>query len=75
MKSKATPDPAGKLVRLALVEDVAEMRESWCKLIDGLPGLRCVCACASGREALRVLPGMAPDIIVMDIQMPGMTGI
>jgi len=75
MKSPATPHPGGKLVRLALVEDVAEMRESWRQLIDGLPGFRCVCTCASGREALRVLPAEAPDVIVMDIQMPGMTGI
>jgi len=75
MKSPATPHPGGKLVRLALVEDVTEMRESWRQLIDGLPGFRCVCTCASGREALRVLPAEAPDVIVMDIQMPGMTGI
>jgi len=75
MKSHSTSNPGGKLVRLALVEDVAEMRESWQQLINGLPGFRCVCTCASGREALRVLPAEAPDVIVMDIQMPGMTGI
>jgi DNA-binding NarL/FixJ family response regulator len=75
MKPNPTRNPGGKLVRLALVEDVAEMRESWRQLIDGLPGFRCVCTCASGREALRVLPAEAPDVIVMDIQMPGMTGI
>jgi len=75
MKSQPTSNPGGKLVRLALVEDVAEMRESWQQLINGLPGFRCVCTCASGREALRVLPAEAPDVIVMDIQMPGMTGI
>jgi len=62
-------------VRLALVEDVAEMRESWQQLINGLPGFRCSCTCSSGREALRVLPAEAPDVIVMDIQMPSMTGI
>lgn len=75
MKAQSTSNPGGKLVRLALVEDVAEMRESWQQLINGLPGFRCVCTCASGREALRVLPAEAPDVIVMDIQMPGMTGI
>ena len=75
MKSKPTSGSAGKLVRLALVEDVEEMRESWRQLIDGLPGFRCVCTCASAREALRVLPVELPDVIVMDIQMPGMSGI
>jgi len=66
---------AGKMVRLALVEDVAEMRESWRQLIDGLPGFRCIRACASGTEAVRELPAVKPDVVVMDIQMPGMTGI
>jgi DNA-binding NarL/FixJ family response regulator len=75
MKPEPTPSPTGKLVRLALVEDVAEMRESWRQLINGLPGFRCVCTCASGREALRVLPAEMPDVVVMDIQMPGMSGI
>jgi DNA-binding NarL/FixJ family response regulator len=64
-----------RLVRLALVEDVAEMRESWRQLIDGLPGFRCIRACANGSEALRELPALQPDVVVMDIQMPGMTGI
>lgn len=73
--SNGSQPPAQKLVRLALVEDVAEMRESWRQLIDGLPGFRCVCVCASGREALRTLPAEMPDVIVMDIQMPGMSGI
>lgn len=75
MTIKSDLGPTGKLVRLALVEDVAEMRESWRDLINGLPGYRCVCTCASGREALRVLPAEDPDVIVMDIQMPGMSGI
>ncbi len=74
MKNPPAPT-TGKLVRIALVEDVAEMRESWRQLIDGLPGFRCVCACASGHEALRVVPEQAPSVIVMDIQMPGMSGI
>jgi DNA-binding NarL/FixJ family response regulator len=71
--AKSSPHP--KLVRLALVEDVADMRESWRQLMDSLPGFHCVCACASGQEALRVIPREAPDVIIMDINMPGMNGI
>ncbi len=74
-RSSASTPSSGRMVRLALVEDVAEMRESWRQLIDGLPGFRCIRACASGVEALRELPALKPDVVVMDIQMPGMTGI
>ena len=75
----AVPSPApvatGKLIHIALVEDLAEVRESWRRLIDGLPGFKCVSACASGEEALRVLPTLGPDVVLMDIQLPGMSGI
>ena len=69
--------PAGgaKPVRIALVEDQADMRESWSRLISGLPGFTCICACASAEEALSQLPALQPDVVVMDIKMPGMNGI
>ncbi len=66
---------AAKLVRIALIEDLADMRESYRRLVEGLPGFKCICVCASGEEALRVLPGLRPDIVLMDIQMPWMNGI
>jgi DNA-binding NarL/FixJ family response regulator len=65
----------GKLVRVALIEDVSDVRESWRQLIDTLPGFRCVCVCASGEAALRQIPAEQLDVILMDIQMPGMSGI
>lgn len=51
------------------------MRESWNRLINSLPDFRCVCACASGEEALRVIPELEPDVILMDIFLPRMSGI
>jgi DNA-binding NarL/FixJ family response regulator len=66
---------SGKLVRIALIEDLADIRESCRRLVEGLPGCKCVCACASGEEALRVLPEHKPDVVLMDIQMPRMSGI
>ena len=73
-RSSRSPS-ASPCVRVALVEDVAEMRESWRRLIEGLPGLSCIHACASGEEALMVLPTLNPEVVVMDINMPGMNGI
>ena len=75
--SVSSPSTAGgaKLVRVALIEDVADVRESWRQLIDTLPGFRCACVCASGEAALRQIPAEQLDVILMDIQMPGMSGI
>jgi DNA-binding NarL/FixJ family response regulator len=76
-QSPFQPAPAhpGKLVRIALIEDIADVAESWRCLIDGLPGFKCVCVCSTGEEALLVLPKAPPDLVLMDIQLPKMSGI
>src|SRR5947209_3002711 len=69
-------EPAAKgSLKVALVEDQPKVRESWNRLINSLPDFRCVCACASGEEALRVIPELKPDVILMDIFLPRMSGI
>jgi DNA-binding NarL/FixJ family response regulator len=62
-------------VKVALVEDKPGVRDSWVKLINSLPGFSCVVACPSGEEALRAIPPLAPDIVLMDIFLPRMSGI
>ena len=62
-------------VRVALVEDQAKVRESWARLINSLTDFSCVCACATGEEALRVIPLEQPDAVLMDIFLPRMSGI
>jgi DNA-binding NarL/FixJ family response regulator len=62
-------------ISVAIVEDNAEIRRNLSRYIGEAPGFRCACACASGDEALRVIPPQPPDIVLMDIQMPGMSGI
>ena len=72
----AIPSPAGQsLVKVVLVEDKAGVRESWAKLINSLPGFSCVQACASGEDALRVIPPANPGVVLMDIFLPRMSGI
>jgi DNA-binding NarL/FixJ family response regulator len=62
-------------LKIALVEDQPKVRESWTRLINSLPDFSCVCACASGEEALRVIPAERPDVILMDIFLTRMSGI
>lgn len=61
--------------RVVLVEDKAGVRDSWTKLINSLPGFSCVSSCSSGEDALRLIPSLAPDIVLMDIFLPRMSGI
>ncbi|HZM04745.1 MAG TPA: response regulator transcription factor [Candidatus Saccharimonadales bacterium] len=68
--------PAGPLpLGVALVEDERRIRESWSRLIDSFPDFKCLCGCESGEEALRLIPAVRPDVILMDVLLPGISGI
>jgi DNA-binding NarL/FixJ family response regulator len=62
-------------IKVAIVEDNASVRGSLATILNGSPGFRCVCACASSEEALQRIPAAAPDVILMDINLPGQSGI
>ena len=61
--------------RIVLVEDKPEVRDNWSRLINSFPGFACVRVCASGEEALRMIPETNPDVVLMDIFLPRMSGI
>lgn len=61
--------------RIALVEDKPDIRESWSRLIASFEDFSCVCVCSSGEEALRLIPAAQPDVVLMDIFLPRMSGI
>jgi len=60
---------------VAIVEDDAGIREDLVALLNGSPGYRCVGACASGEEALIEIPFWRPAVVLMDINLPQMSGI
>jgi DNA-binding NarL/FixJ family response regulator len=62
-------------IRVALVEDQRDTRESWTRLISSFPDFTCFLTCASAEEALRVIPEEKPDVILMDVFLPRMSGI
>ena len=62
-------------LRIALVEDQPNVREDWNRLINSLPDLACICTCKTAEEALRVIPEVQPDVVLMDIFLPRMSGI
>jgi DNA-binding NarL/FixJ family response regulator len=45
------------------------------KVIAREPKLKCICTCATGEIALEILPKNPPQVVIMDIQLPGISGI
>lgn len=62
-------------ISVAIVEDDARVREELAKLINGSRGFKCLGAYADGEAALADIPQLAPDVVLMDINLPGMSGI
>ncbi len=63
------------MTKVAIVEDSMTTREGLRTIIDLSPDYECVCACETAEEALEVLPKHAPEVVLMDIQLPNMSGI
>ena len=63
------------MISVAIVEDNSGIRRSLELLLNESPGFRCACACGSAEEALRLLPRATPDVVLMDIHLPNLSGI
>lgn len=63
------------MIQVAIVEDIREIREGLELLIDSSDGFRCVKTFANAEEALTALPSICPDVVLMDINLPGINGI
>ena len=67
----ANPQP----IKVAVVEDENWIRENLVRVIGRGPGLRCVGAYATAEEALRDIALQRPDVVLLDINLPGMDGV
>ena len=74
-ESSSTGSGSKRRLKVALVEDQPKVRDSWMTLINSFPDFVCTCSCATGEEALRVIPQERPDVVLMDIFLPRMSGI
>ena len=63
------------MTTVAIVEDNAVMRNTFRQWIDAATGFRCVFACATAEEALAEIPQLKPDVVLMDVHLPGESGI
>ena len=63
-----------RTIQVSLVEDDPGVRANLSKMIDGTPGFQCRGAYADGPSALKAIPANRPDVVLMDINLPGMLG-
>lgn len=70
------PGAAGAMkIRVSIVEDDARVRSGLVQLINISEGFQCVSHHANAEVALTDLPAAKPDVVLMDINLPGMSGI
>lgn len=64
-----------KPIRVSIVDDEVDLRENIAGFVDAAKGFRCVSIHSSAEEALVHLPKEKPDVVLMDINLGGMSGI
>jgi two-component system, NarL family, invasion response regulator UvrY len=62
-------------VRIVIVDDQPPFREAARLVIDLLDDFEVVGEATSGEEALAVVAALSPDLVLMDINLPGMSGV
>ena len=70
-----TAPPIRPQIKVLVVDDSAFMRTALSRIIGSDPELIVVGAAASGSEALERIPILNPDVITLDVQMPGLNGL
>jgi DNA-binding NarL/FixJ family response regulator len=63
------------LTSIAIVEDNNDFRVSLERYLNEAPGYRCVCVCGTAEEALQKIPRLLPDVALMDIHLPNLSGV
>jgi DNA-binding NarL/FixJ family response regulator len=72
---RATDPTAGGPIRLLVVDDQFLVRSGLAALLRAAPGMEVVGEASDGAEAVALAARTRPDVVLMDIRMPGMTGI
>ena len=60
---------------VSIVEDNDQLRETLGRALNRAEGFRCLCQYANAEDALKGLPKEPPNVVLMDINLPGMNGV
>jgi DNA-binding NarL/FixJ family response regulator len=62
-------------ISVSIVEDNEQVRTTLARVINRAEGFRCISQHANAEAALEALPGESPDVVLMDINLPGINGV
>lgn len=62
-------------IRVVIVEDDADIRQSFVAIVENAGGFSCIQAFENAEDAVKTIPDLQPDVVIMDIHLPGMSGI
>ena len=62
-------------IKIAILEDNDGTRQALAYILNTTPGLSCIATSSRGEEALKKFPSLKPDVLLLDIQLPGMSGV
>ncbi len=62
-------------ITVSIVEDNEKLRGTLARVLNRADGFQCVSQYASAEDALKELPRVRPDVVLMDINLPGMNGV
>lgn len=68
-------NPMADPIKIMVVEDHNVVRQGLVALIDGVPGMRVVAQTADGSQALDLFQKHLPDVTLMDLRLPGISGV
>jgi DNA-binding NarL/FixJ family response regulator len=62
-------------INVSIVEDSDKFRETLARVLNRAEGFRCISNYPNAEDALKALPQEKPDVVLMDINLPGMNGV
>jgi DNA-binding NarL/FixJ family response regulator len=62
-------------INVSIVEDSDKFRETLARVLNRSEGFRCISHYPNAEEALKALPNDKPEVVLMDINLPGMNGV
>ena len=70
-----TAPNAPRALRVLIVDDEQLPRQRLLRLLEEIPNTECVGECANGRSAVDAIESLLPDLVLLDVRMPGMGGL